>query len=86
MATQKIAITVPPRFLKKLDIWAKRFGKPRSRFIVEQMEKRLQQLEDDYVTNLYNSAYGDKKSAKHNRELAEEMLSVSPVANTEEEW
>ena len=83
MATQKIAITVPPRFLERLDTWAKKTGKARSRFIVEQMQKRLQELEDEYVTNLYNEAYGDKKSAGQNKNLAEEMLKMSPLANME---
>ncbi|MBW1980430.1 MAG: hypothetical protein JRJ12_04365 [Deltaproteobacteria bacterium] len=86
MATQKIAITVPPHFLERLDMWAKRAGKPRSRFVVEQMEKRLQELEDEYVTELYNRAYGDNESAKENSELAEEMLSLSPVPHMEEKW
>ena len=30
MSTQKIAITVPPVFLNKLDSWAKKTGKSRS--------------------------------------------------------
>ena len=46
MSTQKIAITVPPIFLNKLDSWAKKAGKSRSRFIVEEMDKRLIELED----------------------------------------
>jgi metal-responsive CopG/Arc/MetJ family transcriptional regulator len=41
MSTEKIAITVPPNFLIKVDSWAKKTGKSRSRFIVEEMDKRL---------------------------------------------
>ena len=35
MPAQKVAITVPPAFLKWLDKWSKLKGKSRSRFIVE---------------------------------------------------
>ena len=41
MPTQKIAITIPPPFLKRLDDWAKKMGKTRSRFIVEELDHRL---------------------------------------------
>ena len=47
MSTQKIAITVPPPFLKRLDEWATKMGKSRSRFIVEELEKRLKIFEDE---------------------------------------
>ena len=86
MSTQRIAITVPPDLLKRVNAWAKRYGVSRSRFIVEQMEKRLRELEDEYVTELYNRAHGDRESARQNIELAEEMLLLSPMANEKEEW
>ncbi len=49
MTTQKIAITVPPVFLMKLDSWAKKTGKSRSRFIVEEMNKRLMEPEGNPI-------------------------------------
>ena len=86
MSTQKIAITVPPTFLMKLDSWAKKSGKSRSRFIVEEMDKRLLELEDEEITRLYNEAYGNSKVGAKNIELAEEMLTASAVSYKEDEW
>ena len=62
MSTEKIAITVPPNFLIKVDSWAKKTGKSRSRFIVEEMDKRLAELEDEEITRLYNKVYGDSEA------------------------
>ncbi len=84
MNAQKIAITVPPTFLEWLDKWAKRKGKSRSRFIVEEMTTRLKNLEDMAVTQLYNEVYSDPEIAAQDKELAEDMLSMS--ANLEEKW
>jgi metal-responsive CopG/Arc/MetJ family transcriptional regulator len=84
MSTKKIAITVPLFFLKRLDRWAKKANKSRSRFIVEELEKRLAVLEDDTITKLYNDAYDDKKTAVEDRELAEEMLSISAIHEEKE--
>ena len=86
MPTQKIAITVPPVFLNKLDAWAKKAGKSRSRFIVEEMEKRIMDLEDEEITRLYNEAYGDSKESTKERELAEELLAASAVHEEEDRW
>ena len=86
MATQKIAITVPPAFLKRLDMWARKTGKPRSRFIVEEMEKRIRDLEDRQITKLYNEVYGNEGAAREDRELAEEMLVISAGSVMEDKW
>lgn len=86
MSTQKIAITVPPVFLNKLDSWAKKTGKSRSRFIVEEMEKRIMDLEDKEITRLYNEAYGDSKERTKERELAEELFGASAVHEEEDKW
>jgi metal-responsive CopG/Arc/MetJ family transcriptional regulator len=86
MSTQKIAITVPPVFLIKLDSWAKKAGKSRSRFIVEQIDKRLMELEDEEITRLYNKAYGDSEDRTRDSELAEEMLTASAVHEEEDKW
>jgi hypothetical protein len=45
MPTQKIANTVPPVFLKKLGSWVQKTGNSRSRFIVEELEQRLVELD-----------------------------------------
>jgi metal-responsive CopG/Arc/MetJ family transcriptional regulator len=86
MSTQKIAITVPLDFLKKLDSWAKKSGKSRSRFIVEEMNKKINDLEDEEITKLYNRAYGDPKEIARNRELAEERFAAGAVHDEEDEW
>ena len=86
MSTQKIAITVPPALLMKLDSWAKKSGKSRSRFIVEEMDKRILELEDEEITKLYNEAYGNSKDGAKNIELAEEMLSASAAQDMEDKW
>ena len=86
MSTQKIAITVPPLFLDKLDSWARKTGKSRSRFIVEEMDKRLMELEDEETTRLYNKAYGSAPDRAKNSELAEEMLAAGSVHEEEDKW
>jgi metal-responsive CopG/Arc/MetJ family transcriptional regulator len=86
MSTQKIAITVPPVFLKKLDSWAQKTGKSRSRFIVEELDKRLVELEDKEITKLYDQTYGDPENKIKNIELAEEMLKAGAVHKAEDKW
>ena len=79
MSTQKVAITVPPLFLKRLDSWAKKARKSRSRFIVEEMDKRLVELEDEEITRLYNRTFSDAEIGAKDRELAEEMVEICGV-------
>ena len=43
-------------------------------------------LEDDTVTKMYNDAYDDKEIAVEDRELAEEMLSISAIHEEKEKW
>ena len=86
MSTQKIAITVPPVFLKKLDSWVQKTGKSRSRFIVEELDKRLVELEDEEITKLYDQTYGDPENEIKNIELAEEMLQAGAVHKAEDKW
>lgn len=86
MATQKIAITIPPPFLKRLDDWAEKMGKTRSRFIVEELDHRLRLLEDEEVTRMYNAVCTDPDSSAHDHELAEEMLGTGSVREEEEKW
>ena len=86
MTTQKIAITVPPVFLIKLDSWAKKTGKSRSRFIVEEMHKRLMELEDEEITRLYNEAYSSPEDRAKSSDLAEEMLAAGAVHEEGDKW
>jgi len=86
MATQKVAITVPPLFLKRVDRWAKKRGKSRSRFIVEELDNRLKTLEDDEITRLYNEVCADRDASYYDNDLAEEMLGISAVQEEEEKW
>ena len=86
MPAQKVAITVPLAFLKKLDSWANKTGKSRSRFIVEQMNARLIELEDEEITKLYNHAYSDMETSAKCKELAEEMFEISGVHQMENKW
>ena len=86
MATRKIAITVPPSILERIDGWAERLKKSRSRFIVEQVEKRLQELEDEEITALYDEAYKDNRTLEENRNLADEMLQLAPKEYKDNKW
>ena len=86
MAVQKIAITLPPPFLKRLDQWAKKTRRTRSRFIMEEMETRLKILEDEEITRIYDKAFADAESLSQGKQLAEEMLSISAVHESEEKW
>ena len=84
MSTQKIAITVPPPFLKRVDQWAKKTGKSRSRFIVEELDNRLKTLEDEEITRIYNRAYDNDEAVKEDIEMGEEMLNMSAIHEEEE--
>ena len=84
MATQKIAITIPPLFLKRLDEWAKKMGRSRSRFIVEEMDKRLRKLEDEEITRIYNEAFSEQETVAQDRQLTEEMLNISAIHQEED--
>ena len=86
MSTQKIAITVPPPFLKRVDQWAKKTGKSRSRFIVEELDNRLKTLEDDEITRIYNKVCADRESSDYDHDLADKMLVMSSVHEEEEKW
>jgi hypothetical protein len=86
MATQKVAITVPPLFLKRVDQWAKKRGKSRSRFIVEELDNRLKTLEDEEITRLYNEVCADRDASDYDNDLAEEMLGISAVQEEEKKW
>lgn len=86
MTTQRIAITIPPPFLKRLDEWAEKKGKSRSRFIVEEMNNRLQVLEDEEVTRIYNEVCTDPEASAYDHELAEEMLGIGSIREEEEKW
>jgi len=86
MTTQKVAITVPPLFLKRLDQWAKKKGKSRSRFIVEELGNRLKTLEDQEITKLYNKVCDDEEVSGYDNVLAEEMLGISSIKEEEEKW
>ena len=86
MATKKVAITVPPLFIRRVDQWAKKRGKSRSRFIVEELDNRLKMLEDEEITKLYNEVCADRDSSNYDNDLAEEMLGISSVQEEEEKW
>ncbi|MDZ7698717.1 MAG: hypothetical protein U5R49_17925 [Deltaproteobacteria bacterium] len=86
MSTQKIAITVPPPFLKRVDKWAEKMGKSRSRFIVDELNSRLTLLEDEEVTRMYNEVCDDPNVSGYDQELAEEMLSIGAVRVEGDEW
>ena len=86
MATQRIAITIPPPFLKRLDAWAKKMGQSRSRFIVEEMDNRLRVLEDEEITRMYNKVCSDPDVSEYDHEIAEEMLAVSSIGEEVEKW
>ena len=86
MSTQKITITVPPLFLKWVDRWARKTGKSRSRFIVEELDNRLRMLEDEEITRMYNEVCSDPESSVYDHDLAEEMLSMRSVHEEEEKW
>jgi metal-responsive CopG/Arc/MetJ family transcriptional regulator len=86
MSFQKVAITVPPSFLERLDRWAKKTKRSRSRFIVEELNKRLALIEDETITQLYNEAYEDKKTLDEDKALAEEMVSISTIHEEEDKW
>lgn len=53
---------------------------------VDEMDKRLTELENKEITRLYNKAYGDSEDRTQGSELAEEMLAASAVHEEEDKW
>ena len=86
MSLHKIAITIPPAILARLDQWAARKQQSRSRFIAEQLERRLQELDDEDVTRLYNEAYQDERVLRENQKLAEDLGHLVPQDGGDEVW
>ena len=86
MSKQKIAITVPPPLLKRVDKWAEKMGKSRSRFIVDELNSRLKVLEDEEITRMYNEVCDDPNASGYDHKLAEEMLSICAVREEGDEW
>ena len=86
MPAHKIAITIPPAVLARLDQWASRKNQSRSRFITEQLEKRLQELEDEEVTRLYDDAYRDTPALQENQTLVSDMRQFAPHDDGDEAW
>ncbi len=86
MATQKVAITVPPHFLNRVDKWARKKGRSRSRFIVEELNMRLHILEDEEITKMYNEVCTDPESLTFDHELAEDLLSIASIHKENEKW
>ncbi|MFO7784127.1 MAG: ribbon-helix-helix protein, CopG family [Desulfatiglandales bacterium] len=86
MPAQRIAITIPPSSLRKLDEMVKKLGKSRSKFIVETLEDRLMALEDDEITRNYNYICDDPEVSDYDQQLAEDMLKMASVQEPEEKW
>ncbi len=86
MPVQKIAISIPQRFLKKLDETVHKMGKSRSRFIVETLEHRLKVIEEEEITRKYNEVCGDPDVSDYDHNLAEDMLRMASVGEAEEKW
>ena len=86
MPAHKIAITIPRAVLARLDQWAARKNQSRSRFITEQLEKRLQELEDEEVTQLYDDAYRDAQALRENQTLVADMRQFAPRDDGDEAW
>lgn len=86
MATSKIAITIPEPLLERVNQWSEKLAQSRSQFIAEQIEKRLQELEEEEVLRAYNQAYEDEQTLENNRALAEELLQSAPQADEDEAW
>ncbi|ETX08761.1 MAG: hypothetical protein ETSY2_03480 [Candidatus Entotheonella gemina] len=86
MSRHKIVITISSDVLAHLDQWAARKNQSRSCFITGQLERRLQELEDENVTQLYDEAYRDERSLQDNQKLTREMGQLAPRDNGDEGW
>ena len=53
---------------------------------MEEMNKRLLELEDEEITRLYNEAYGNSEDSNKGIELAEELLKASAVNDEIDQW
>lgn len=77
MSSQRIAITIPPPCLEKLDAWVKKQGISRSRFVVQAVEQQIEKLEDEEITRRFNEVCSDPDTAACDQDLAEEMLAIA---------
>jgi len=84
MSAQRIAITIPPPCLEKLDAWAKKQGISRSRFVVQAVEQQIESLEEEEITRQFNEVCSDPDTAAYDQNLAEEMLGIA--GEPEESW
>ncbi len=53
---------------------------------MEELDKRLVELEDEETTRLYDQAYGDPENRMKDIELAEEMLEAGAIREMEDKW
>ena len=53
---------------------------------MEELDKRLLELEDEEITRLYDQTYGDPENIIKDTELAEEMLEAVAIREMEDRW
>jgi hypothetical protein len=70
--------------VKRLDTWAKKMGRSRSRFIVEELDNRPKVLDDEETIRMYNDVYADPDVPAYDHEIAEEMFGASSMGEKEE--
>ena len=83
VAKRKIAITIPPDTLERIDTWAEKMQQSRSQFMLDQIESSLQNLEDEEVTRRYDKMYADSEAIEENRALADDMQRLAPQQDSE---
>jgi predicted DNA-binding protein len=86
VAKLKIAITISPDTLERVDNWAEKLQQSRSQFILDQVETQLRSLEDEEVTKRYDEVYQSSEALEENRVLAEEMHRLVPDQGGDEKW
>ncbi|MBI1355256.1 MAG: ribbon-helix-helix protein, CopG family [Acidobacteria bacterium] len=62
--TVKTTISLPEEIFERMEREVKESGTPRSRFVAEALDERLQRLESERLLALYNEAYADDDPAE----------------------
>ncbi|MFQ6082809.1 MAG: hypothetical protein ACE5WD_05555 [Candidatus Aminicenantia bacterium] len=85
MSTKKIAITIPEPILLKIDKEAERRKISRSRFISQEISKRVEEISRQQMEKKIDQIFSDSEIITEQHQISEKYLKISPLIK-EEQW
>lgn len=70
MNTQKVAITMPEKLLKNIDMLSREYGMSRSRFIALALAEKIDEKKKIVLTEAYDRVFSDEDIVKEQAETA----------------